>query len=39
MQSLPRDMVMSHALPASAFDVAWLPAEPEGVQEAPVLVK
>lgn len=38
-QSLPRDMVMSHALPASAFDTIWAPAEPTDVPEAPVLVK
>jgi hypothetical protein len=32
-------MVFSHMLPPTSFDITWLPAEPEGVPEAPVLAK
>ncbi|KAI8472679.1 MAG: hypothetical protein J3K34DRAFT_519551 [Monoraphidium minutum] len=37
LKSLPREMVLSHALPASGFDELWLPAEPGDVAQAPVL--
>ena len=37
LEALPRDMVLSHALGAAAFDAAWLPAEPRDVPEAPAL--
>jgi hypothetical protein len=38
VQSLPLEMVLSHALTDAGVDFMWLPAEPEGLPE-PDLVK